>query len=77
MEMNQEQEQQQFVICVRNEGADDLQVRRVYEVLPDEKGAQEGYIRIIDESGEDYLDPASYFVAIELPQAAREALKAA
>ena len=75
--MSGEQKEQQFVICVRNKGAEDLQVRRVYAVLPDEAANREGYIRIIDESGEDYLYPEIYFVPIDLPQAAREALKAA
>jgi hypothetical protein len=46
-------------------------------MLPDEKGARHNMIRVIDESGEDYLFPASYFVAVELPQAAQSALLAA
>ena len=65
--MSGEQKEQQFVICVRNKGAEDLQVRRVYAVLHDEAANREGYIRIIDESGEDYLYPEIYFVPIDLP----------
>jgi hypothetical protein len=49
----------------------------VYRVLPDEAAAEDGYVRVIDESGEDYLYPADYFVPIELPQAAEKALLSA
>ena len=66
--------QKQFVLCVKNEDAEDLDMRKVYEVLPDRKASQDGYLRVIDESGEDYLYPESYFVAITLPAAAQEAL---
>jgi hypothetical protein len=66
--------QKQFVLCVRNAAAEDLDLRKVYEVLPDRKAAQDGYLRVIDESGEDYLYPESYFIAITLPAAAQEAM---
>ena len=62
-----------FVICVENRGADDLEVRKVYRVLHDKDAAATGYMRVIDESGEDYLYPAHYFVAVELPQKAKRA----
>ena len=61
-----------FVICVRNDDCGDLELRKVYEVLPDEKAAKDDYIRVIDESGEDYLYPATYFYPLELPRAVRE-----
>jgi hypothetical protein len=64
----------QFVLCIKNDEADDLVPRKIYEVLPDRKASQDGYLRVIDESGEDYLYPESYFVAITLPAAAQEAL---
>jgi hypothetical protein len=68
----------QFVICVKNEDYPaSLQLWKVYRLLPDEKGSRHNMIRVIDESGEDYLFPASYFVAVELPQAAQSALLAA
>jgi hypothetical protein len=68
----------QFVICVKNEDYPaSLQLWKVYRTLPDKKGARHNMIRVIDESGEDYLFPASYFVAVELPQAAQSALLAA
>jgi hypothetical protein len=66
--------QKQFVLCVRNDDAEDLDLRKVYEVLPDRKASQDGYLRVIDESGDDYLYPESYFVAVTLPAAAQEAL---
>ncbi|HSU24456.1 MAG TPA: hypothetical protein VLI65_00615 [Pyrinomonadaceae bacterium] len=66
--------ERQFVLCIRNDGCDDLEVRKIYEVLPDESAAADEYIRIIDESGEDYLYPASYFYPVEITQSVRETL---
>lgn len=62
------QEKPTFVICLQNNGADDLQPRKVYQVLPDEAAAQGGYLRVIDDSGEDYLYPDSYFLPVTLPR---------
>lgn len=68
-------EKPKFAICVKNEGYQaSLQLWKVYRVLPDEKGAKRKMIRVIDESGEDYLFSASYFVTVELPQEAESAL---
>ena len=64
----------QFVLCVRNEGCDDLELRKAYQVLPDASATEEGYIRVIDESGEDYLYPADYFLPIALPDAVAKEL---
>ena len=66
-----------FVICVRNDGCEDLELRKVYELLPDSRAAEDGYVRVVDESGEDYVYPADYFVAVELPLKAERALSAA
>lgn len=66
-----------FVICIKNEACEDLHPRKIYQTLPDETADQDGYIRVIDESGEDYLYPQDYFVPIDLPQAAEEALLSA
>lgn len=55
----------QFVLCIENGSCEDLEKRKFYQILPDEKAAQEGYLRIIDESQEDYLYPASYFISIK------------
>lgn len=62
-----------FVICMNNRGAEDLVVRKVYRVLHDKDAAAIRYVRVIDESGEDYLYPADYFVFVELPQKAKRA----
>ena len=67
----------QLAICIRNAGAEDLEIRKVYWVLPDARAAKDGLIRVIDESGEDYLYPADYFVPVELPREAERALSAA
>jgi hypothetical protein len=66
----------QFVLCVRNDDAEDLDLRKVYEVLADRKASKDGYLRVVDESGEDYLYPESYFVPLTLPIAAQEAVLA-
>jgi hypothetical protein len=63
-----------FVVCVNNDDCEDVEVRKIYQVLPDEAAAADGLLRIIDESGEDYLYPAKLFLQIELPQAIEEAL---
>lgn len=75
--MKRRKAEPRFVTCIRNEDCEDLEPRKVYQVLPDEAAAEDGYIRVIDESGEDYLYPADYFVPIELPQAAEKALLSA
>ena len=61
-----------LVLCIRNDGCDDLGIRNVYQVIEDPDAASEGYIRIVDESGEDYLYPEKFFVAIELPKDAAQ-----
>ncbi len=64
-----------FVICLqRGEYKASLELRKLYEVLPDDDAASDGYLRVIDESGEDYLYPENWFAPIELPQAVEEAL---
>jgi hypothetical protein len=65
----------QFVICIQNEGYPaSLELWKVYRVLPDEKAAKHQLVRVVDESGEDYLYSESYFASINLPQAVEEAL---
>jgi len=66
-----------FVLCICNEDCEDLEVRKLYRVLPDKSAASDGYIRVIDESGEDYLYPEDLFWPIELPKAAEKALLSA
>lgn len=69
--------EQMFVLCIENKDCEDLETRKIYEVLPDDDSAKEGYIRVIDESGEDYLYPESYFVSVSLPRDVQETLRLA
>ena len=75
--MEKEKKEQPFALCVENKDCEDLEKRKIYEVLPDGEAEKEGYLRIIDESGEDYLYPQSYFVLVQLPREAQEALRVA
>lgn len=64
----------QFVLCIENANYPaSLEKGKVYQSLPTTT-AEAGFLRVIDESGEDYLYPATYFVALDLPQAAEQAL---
>ena len=59
-----------LVICVRNDDYPaSLEVRKIYRSLPEPDSERRGLIRVVDESGEDYLYPADHFVAVELPEA--------
>ncbi|MGA2467175.1 MAG: hypothetical protein ABSH06_22850 [Thermodesulfobacteriota bacterium] len=75
--MGKEKKVQVFALCVENKDCEDLEKRKIYQVLPDEEAEKEGYLRVIDESGEDYLYPQSYFVLVQLPREAQEALRVA
>jgi hypothetical protein len=66
-----------FALCVKNVDCEDIEVRKIYKIIPDKRASQEGYLRIVDESGEDYLYPESYFLIIDLPLTAKELLFAA
>jgi hypothetical protein len=72
--MKAEKPRSRFLLCIRNEGSDDLEPRKVYQVVPDRAALREGYVRVIDESGEDYLYPAEYFVPVRLPVAIAQEL---
>lgn len=68
----------QFAVCINNtDYPASLELHKIYRVLPDEDAAADGDLRIVDESGEDYLYPADWFVLVELPQAVEESLKRA
>jgi hypothetical protein len=68
----------QFAICIENEGYPaSLEMWKVYRVLPDEEAAKHRLVRVIDESGEDYLYAESSFVPIKLPQVVEQAMLAA
>ena len=61
--------QPQFVLCVENTAYPaSLEVRKLYQIIPDPVAEQRNFLRVIDESGEDYVYPAAYFAAIDLPQ---------
>jgi hypothetical protein len=65
---------QAFVLCIENRDSEDLEKGKVYAVVPDAEAKREGYLRVVDESGEDYLYPDSYFVPVDIPAKARDAL---
>ncbi len=66
---------QQFVVCIDNtEYPASLELHKIYRLLPDDDAAVDGDIRIIDESGEDYLFSASCFAPIEVPVQVEESL---
>lgn len=68
MKKKPDNKKQEFAVCINNsEYPASLELRKIYRVLPDEEAAQNGDIRIIDESGEDYLYPAEWFVFIDVP----------
>jgi hypothetical protein len=65
-----------FVVCIRNDGYEEsLEMRKIYERLPDPEAEQDGLIRVVDED-EDYLYPAGWFLSIELPHEIEEAFVA-
>lgn len=64
-----------FVVCIENAGYPaSLELHKIYRAVPDPDAAQDGDIRIVDESGEDYLYPAEWFAAVELPRRVRTSL---
>jgi len=66
-----------FMLCIEDKDCDDLERRKIYQILPDDEASKEGYLRVIDESGEDYLYPESYFVPVQIPHEAQDALQKA
>jgi len=67
-----------LALCLRNKGYEaSLERRKIYQVLPDRDAAAHGQLRVIDESGEDYLYPATFFALIKLPRPLRRAVLAA
>ena len=67
-----------FVICIKADEDDDLEVRKIYQILPDEKAAEVDWLRVIDDSGEDYLYKADQFIQISFaPEIECAILKAA
>ena len=65
----------QFVVCIRNRDYPaSLELRKLYRVVPDPEAARRHQIRVVDESGEDYLYPEGLFIPVPLPQAAERAV---
>lgn len=74
--MAKAQQKPKFVLCIEDRDCDDLEKGKVYSVLPDASAKRDGYLRVVDESGEDYLYPESCFVPVDLPSKAKAALGA-
>ncbi|HET6974637.1 MAG TPA: hypothetical protein VFH96_11460 [Pyrinomonadaceae bacterium] len=73
--MSQKKPAFRFAVCISNEDYEaSLELHKIYRVIPDEDAEVEGDIRVIDESGEDYLYPVDWFVFIELPQVLEKSL---
>ena len=67
-----------IVVCIRNTGYEvSLERRKIYSVLPDQDAKKHKMLRVVDESGEDYLYPQDYFLSVALPPAVRQAVLAA
>ena len=73
--MSKAKPQSSCVLCINHGGyPESLKVRKVYVTLPDERAAEDNFIRVIDETGEDYLYPAELFVPIQVPPKAADVL---
>lgn len=67
-----------LVLCLHNDDYEtSLELRKIYEAIPDREAAAHEQVRVIDESGDDYLYPATFFAPIKLPRPVREAVLAA
>ncbi|MDB5968506.1 MAG: hypothetical protein JWQ90_956 [Hydrocarboniphaga sp.] len=59
----------QFVVCIQNSGYQaSLELRKLYELVTDPAATKHHQVRVIDESGDDYLYPESFFLAVQLPE---------
>ena len=73
--MSQRKPAFKFAVCINNAGYPaSLELHKIYRVLPDEDAATDGDIRVVDESGEDYLYPAEDFVVVELPRSVEKSI---
>ena len=67
-----------YALCINNKNYEaSLIARKIYEIIPDERAEQDDFVRVIDESGEDYLYHNSHFVFLQLPVEVEQALVAA
>jgi hypothetical protein len=74
--MNPTQDSVEFAVCLSNDECADLETWKVYRVLPDARALELGCLRVIDESGEDYLYPANRFEPVTLSEGGRSRLLA-
>jgi hypothetical protein len=58
--MAEKNKEQSFALFIENKECEDLEKRKIYRVLPDDEAKKEGFMRIVDDSGDDYLYPESY-----------------
>jgi hypothetical protein len=64
-----------YAVCIKNEGSEaSLERNKLYVVLPDRRAEGDGLVRVIDEDGEDYLYPADWFVAVDVPKVVEQSL---
>ena len=64
-----------FAVYMKNTGyPSSLELHKIYRVIPDEDAAEDGDIRVVDESGEDYLYPAKWFAELKVPQEVQDSL---
>ncbi len=64
-----------LVVCLKNDGYDvSLERRKIYIAIPDASASKHGLVRVLDESGDDYLYPSEYFASVELPTSVRRAI---
>jgi hypothetical protein len=68
-------DRQRYFVCIANDGCDDLRIRQVYRVMSDPHSEKAGLLRVIDESGEDYLYPKGYFARITIPPTSRPTIQ--
>lgn len=69
-------DENRFVVCIEDAGHPaSLEARKIYEVIPDPEAERQHHLRVIDDSGEDYLYPEACFMPVELPLRVREALR--
>ena len=67
--------QHRYAVCIVNQGDEaSLERNKLYAILPDERAEADGLVRVIDEDGEDYLYPASWFVAVDVPKAVQDSV---
>jgi hypothetical protein len=70
-----EQSKTHYVVCLKNRGFEaSLETRKIYESIPDSMAAKHDQIRIIDESGEDYVYPAKLFIELKVPLSLEQAI---